>query len=186
MAKKVEEKKPELERQYVIPLRAKCRVVARYKKTNKAVKTVKEFLAKHMKIENRDLTKVKLDRYLNDFLWARGIKNPPHKVKVKAIKEGEIVRVELLDLPKKLLQKKARLEKREAKAIPKKPVAPKPADEKPKDTENPEDIKEADEKKEAVKEAGKASEKAQHKGAKHQAGGKMKNKTQPVRKALAK
>ena len=61
MAKKVEEKKPTLEREYIIPLRAKCRVVPRYKKTNKAVKTVKEFLAKHMKVENRDLNKIKLD-----------------------------------------------------------------------------------------------------------------------------
>lgn len=105
-----------IEKEYVISLREKCRSVPRYKKTNKAVKTVKEFLARHMKIGDRDLNKIKLDIHLNEFLWARGIKNPPHKVKVKAIKEGDIVKAELVDYPNKLKFKKARLEKRESTA----------------------------------------------------------------------
>src|SRR3990167_10671469 len=98
--KKIETKKTE--REYVIPLREKCRPVARYKKTNKAVKTIKEFLVRHMKIYDRDLKKIKIDRHLNEFLWFRGIRKPPYKVKVKAIKEGEIVRVELFEIPDKL------------------------------------------------------------------------------------
>ncbi len=114
MAEKKEAKN--IEREYVIPLREKCRPVPRYKKTNKAIKSVKEFLAKHMKIRDRDLNKIKLDIHLNEFLWARGIKNPPCKVKVKAIKENEIVKVELVDYPDKLKFKKARLEKRESTA----------------------------------------------------------------------
>ena len=117
------ESSEKVEREYVIPLREKCRSVPRYKKTNKAVKSVKEFLAKHMKIRDRDLNKIKLDIYLNEFLWARGIKNPPHKVKVKAVKEGDIVSVELVDYPTKLKFKKLRLEKREEKATTsKKPI----------------------------------------------------------------
>lgn len=116
MAKKEEIKKDKIEREYVIPLREKCRPVARYKKTNKAVKSVKEFLARHMKIRDRDLNKIKLDIHLNEFLWARGIKNPPHKVKVKAVKEGGKVNVELVDYPTNLKFKKARLEKRESTA----------------------------------------------------------------------
>lgn len=101
-----------IEREYVIPLRQKCRVVPRYKKTPKAVKTVKEFLARHMKIEKRDLKKVKLDIHLNEALWHRGIKNPIHKIKVKAVKEGDIVRAYAVDLPTNISFKKARLEKR--------------------------------------------------------------------------
>lgn len=104
------------EREYTIPLRDKCRPVPRYKKTNKAVKTVKEFLAQHMKIRDRDLKKIKIASDLNEFLWARGIRSPPHKVKVKASKEGDIVTVSLVDVPKKIGAKKARTEKREAKA----------------------------------------------------------------------
>ena len=116
MAKKKETPKEKIEREYVIPLREKCRPVPRYKKTPKAVKTLKEFIVRHMKIYDRDLNKVKIDTFLNEQLWRRGIKKPLHKVKVKAVKEGEIVRVYALDLPKRLEFKKARLEKREKRA----------------------------------------------------------------------
>ena len=74
------------EQVYTIPLREKCRSAVRYKKTPKAVKSVKEFLVRHMKVYDRDLNKIKIDRYLNYFIWSRGIKNPPSKVKVKVFK----------------------------------------------------------------------------------------------------
>ena len=111
MAKKTEAKSEKIEREYTIPLREKVRVVPRYKKTNKAVKTVKEFLAQHMKIRDRDLNKIKIDKYLNEALWFRGIRKPPYKIKVKAIKDGEIVRAELAEFPDNLKFKKAREEK---------------------------------------------------------------------------
>ena len=85
MAKKPEPKVEKIEREYIIPLREKGRPVPRYKKTPKAVKTVKEFLVRHMKIRDRDLNKIKIDRFVNEVLWFRGIKNPPHKIKVRAI-----------------------------------------------------------------------------------------------------
>lgn len=108
-----ETKTEKIEREYTIPLREKCRVVPRYKKANKAVKTIKEFVARHMKIRDRDLKKVRLDMYLNEAVWFRGIRKPPAKIKVKVIKEGDIVRVELADMPAHLKFKKARLEKME-------------------------------------------------------------------------
>ena len=43
------ESKPELEREYIINVRKKTMLVPTYKKANKAVKSIKEFLAKHMK-----------------------------------------------------------------------------------------------------------------------------------------
>jgi large subunit ribosomal protein L31e len=167
MAEKKETKKVANEREYVIPLREKIRVVPRYKKTNKAIKTVKEFLARHMKIRDRDLNKIKLDTYLNEFLWNRGIKNPPHKVKVKAVKEGDIVKAELVDYPKKLKVKKEREEKLQKKSeeVKKKKAAEKK--EEPKESE--EKKEEEKEKKAAVVEAGKEMEKAQHKQTKHTA-----------------
>jgi large subunit ribosomal protein L31e len=103
-----EQKNEIIEREYVISLRKKCNIVPRYKKTNKAVKTIKEFIARHMKIRDRDLKKIKIDKYLNEFLWDRGIKNPPLKIKVRAKKENEVVRVELAELPDKLKYKKIR------------------------------------------------------------------------------
>jgi len=186
MAEKKETKKTENEKEYVIPLREKIRVVPRYKKTNKAIKTVKEFLVRHMKIRDRDLNKIKLDTYLNEFLWSRGIRNPPHKVKVKAIKQGDIVKVELIDFPKKLAAKKAREEKLEktAKEMVKKKKEKEKKEEKPEEKETEEKKKEEKEKKAAVVEAGKKMEKEAAKKMKHTAKGSEKS---PVvqRKALS-
>src|SRR3989338_1428958 len=154
-----------IEREYTIPLREKCRPVPRYKKTNKAVKTVKEFLVRHMKIRDRDLNKIKIDTYLNEYLWGRGIKNPPHKVKVKAVKEAgqEIVRVELAEeFPKKFKAKKSKLEKIEAKA--QKITAKKP---KPSEKVEEKSEKEEEEKKEMTIEEGQKMAKEKAKKAKH-------------------
>ena len=109
----VESKSTKIEREYVIPLREKCRPVPRYKKTPKAVKSVKEFVARHMQIRDRDLKKIRIDRFLNEQIWQRGIKKPLYKVKVKVVKEGDIVRVYAADLPAKINFKKIREEKRE-------------------------------------------------------------------------
>ena len=193
-----------IEREYVIPLREKVRVVPRYKKTNKAVKTVKEFLVRHMKIRDRDLNKIKLDKYLNEVLWSRGIRKPPHKIRVKAIKDNDIVKVELAELPEKLKFKKAREEKALQKAKEllegKKSKMAKMKEgmqggEPSEGAETTEEQKETEEKKveekekkAAVVEAGAKREKAaaqtEKKSAK--AAGKMTKQKHQVRKALAK
>ncbi len=93
------EKKIELERVYVVPLRKGYMKVPKYKRAKKAVKTLKEFLAKHMKVEERDLNKVKIDIYLNNEIWFKGIKKPLNKVKVRAKKIDGIVYAELAEIP---------------------------------------------------------------------------------------
>ncbi len=187
------EKKDDLvriEREYTIPLREKCRVVPRYKKTNKAVKTIKEFLARHMKVRDRDLNKIKIDKYLNELVWSRGIKHPPAKVKVKAVKEAgsDIVRVEIAEMPENLKFKKAREEKREQKAAEgvKKKVEKKTEKVEEKKTEETEEKKEEKEKKESVIEAGEMANKEAAKQSKHQVGGKTKELKHRFRQALAK
>lgn len=113
-----ETKSERIEREYVIPLRSQVKFAPRYKRAKKAIRTIKEFLAQHMKIRDRDLDKIKLDKYLNEAVWARGIRHPPHKVKVKAIREAnkDIVRVELAEYPTNLKFKKLREEKINKKA----------------------------------------------------------------------
>ncbi|MBT4376401.1 hypothetical protein HOD29_03435 [archaeon] len=180
MAEKTKTTKVEkIEREYTIPLREKCRPVPRYKKTPKAVKTVKEFLVRHMKIRDRDLKKIKIDQYLNEQLWVRGIKKPLHKVKVKVVKEGDIVRVYATDLPKKIHFKKLRVDKREKTAADiaekKKSVMEKAKESiqgggaKKEDKSEKEVIPKADEKEkqEAVKETGEKIEKEKAKEVKH-------------------
>lgn len=193
MVKKPEEKKDKLEREYIIPLRRSWKRVARYKRANKAIKAIKEFLVRHMKIRDGDLKKVKLDKYLNEFVWFRGIKHPPIKIKVKAIKEGDIIRAELAEIPEKLKFKKAREEKREQKAMEaitkKKTLLERVREEKPKTEEEikveTEKKEEEKEKKAAVVEAGEEMEKAAAKKEKHRA--KMKKQPKRQRRmALAK
>lgn len=62
----------------------------RYKRTNKAVRTVRIFLQHHTKVAD-----VKLGEELNSLLWARGNKNPPSRVTVTAKKEGDVIYAEL-------------------------------------------------------------------------------------------
>src|SRR3989338_11580624 len=86
-----------LEREYIIPLRREWLKVPRYKRASKAIKAIKQFLARHMKVEDRDVRKVKLDKFLNEEIWFRGIKKPPAKIKVKVRKYSDRVEVELAE-----------------------------------------------------------------------------------------
>ncbi len=190
--KKIETKKPELEREYTIPLRSKTRRAVRYKKTNKAITAIKQFLVRHMKIRDRDLKKIKIDKYLNEAVWFRGIRHPPARIKVKAIKEGGIVRVELADMPDKLKFKKLREEKIDSRALEtgkKKKTIENPAEKLKTDEEKKEiegDKTEEKEKKAAVIESGKMIEKAAAKKFKHVVGGKTKQPKHQIRQALDK
>ncbi|MBI2653162.1 60S ribosomal protein L31 [Candidatus Woesearchaeota archaeon] len=89
-----------MERVYTIPLRRETLKVPPFKKANKAVKAVQEFISKHMKSDN-----VVIGKYLNLKVWNHGAKNPPHKVKVNAIKDDKgKVFVELVGAPKEKLE----------------------------------------------------------------------------------
>ncbi|MBS3071947.1 50S ribosomal protein L31e [Candidatus Pacearchaeota archaeon] len=118
-----------LEREYVIPLRKEFLKVPQYRRAGRAIKTIKAFIAKHMKVQDRDVSKVKLDMYLNNEMWFRGRRKPLSKVKVKARKEGDIVKVELAEMPKELrflklkhAKRHKRGEKKEAPKTEEKPV----------------------------------------------------------------
>lgn len=183
MAEKTSEK---LEREYIIPLRREWHRVQAYERTGRAIKAIKKFIAKHMKVQDRDLSKVKLDVYLNNELWYRGRKNPPAKIKVRATKEGDIVKVNFVEIPQHVKFLKAKDEKRHKKAEETKP-AEKPevkpeekAEEKTEEQKKDEKEKETSTEIQHVKEA-KEDAKAQ----KHMP--KLDNKkSQPQRMALRK
>ena len=109
----------EEERIIVVPLR-KLQYVPRTQRAPRAVKMVKEHIAKHMKA---DLEDVWLYWDINETIWARGIEKPPNKLKVKAIKfEDGLVEVSLPEgsgkekkEKKKSKAKKEKPEKKEAK-----------------------------------------------------------------------
>jgi large subunit ribosomal protein L31e len=106
-----EESKQILERTYNIPLRREFLKVPRYRKTQKATKALREFLAKHMKSED-----IKIGKSVNEHLWKHGIQNPPHHVKVTVTKDDKgVVKAELFGLKEKLTSKERKAKKEEKK-----------------------------------------------------------------------
>jgi large subunit ribosomal protein L31e len=162
-----EEQTKPLEREYIIPLRREWLKLPEYRRAGRAAKAIKKFIAKHMKVPERDIDKVKLDVYLNHEIWARGARHPPAKIKVRARKEGDIVKVEFVEMPQHLKFLKAKHEKihKEAEEKKEKKKEEKPAEEK-KVEETEEEKKEDEAKKIDEKEKEKAGEQEKIKEAK--------------------
>lgn len=121
MAEKTTKKEiAKLERTYNIPLRKEYLKVPYWKRTNKAVIAAKEFLVKHMKAET-----IILGKALNEKLWQHGIRNPPHHVKVNAVRDEKgVVTAELFGTEDKKKAKKE-TKKKAPKTTAKKTQAPK-------------------------------------------------------------
>ena len=99
-----------LERTYNVPLRKEYMKAPRWNRTKKAVTALRQFLAKHMKAEE-----VKLSKELNEKLWQHGIKNPPHHIKIKAVKDEKgVVTAGLFGAEKPASKKKAKTAKKES------------------------------------------------------------------------
>lgn len=121
MAKKEESAKVVLERVYTVPLRRFWLYTPKYRRAKRAVNALKDFMMKHMKA-----TEVKIGKYANQEIWKRGIKSPPHHIKVEAKKDDKgIVMVELVGAPteKPKKEKKPKIPKEtklEEKVVPQK------------------------------------------------------------------
>jgi large subunit ribosomal protein L31e len=85
----------ELEREYVIPLRASQHQPSRRRRAGHALETIRRFVGRHMKGKVED---VWIDPRLNEHLWERGIQHIPSRVRVKAIRfEDGLIEVDLLE-----------------------------------------------------------------------------------------
>lgn len=60
------------------------RGIPRKKRTPRAVRLVRQFVMKHLKVEQ-----VSLDNRLNEALWARGIQKPPRRIRIRCVKTQE-------------------------------------------------------------------------------------------------
>lgn len=84
----------EIERIMIVPLR-KAKMAPRTRRTNRAVKEVRIFIARHMKTDEE---KVWIDATVNEKLWQNGIRNPPSRISVKAVKYDDgLVEVSLAE-----------------------------------------------------------------------------------------
>ncbi len=115
MAKK-EESKIVLERTYNVPLRREWLKVPRYKRAAKAARGLRAFLIKHMKSDD-----VKIGKYLNESIWKKGMRNPPHHIQVEAKKDDKgAVFAELVGAPKeKEIAEKEKEEKKKTEEVKK-------------------------------------------------------------------
>ena len=75
-----------------IPLR-EAKKTPSSKRASRAMKLIREFVSNNMDVPEED---VWIDSSTNEAIWERGIKKPPSKIKVKAIKfEDGIVEVSI-------------------------------------------------------------------------------------------
>ena len=101
----------EIERIYVIPL--KKNGFKGSKAANSAVKRVKSYLTKHMKVEDKNIW---IDDSLNNALWEHGKYSMASKIRVKAVKfDDGVVEAYLPELEFKKSRRELLKEEREAK-----------------------------------------------------------------------
>ncbi len=116
---------------YTIPLRKNVLKQRRSQKANRAVKTVQEFLERHMKADT-----VKVSPKLNDAIWRRGVHKPPSKIRVKAKKGDKGIVTARLPDEKEVVKKevkKGRLEALKEAALTKQTGAAPAKKERPKE-----------------------------------------------------
>jgi len=92
-----EEKEIVEERVYTVPL-GKALIQPPNKRTSRAVRMLRSFIIKHMKLEahkegeaeeEEAPARLIIDNEVNEKLWSRGIEKPPRKIRVRAEKDKE-------------------------------------------------------------------------------------------------
>ena len=92
---KVEEEEIVEERIYTIPL-GKSWIVPPNKRAPKAMRIIRGFVVKHMKLEKRgegeeeeEPRRLVISNDVNERVWMRGIEKPPRKIRIRAAKDKE-------------------------------------------------------------------------------------------------
>ena len=95
----VEDEEPEEEEEiideriYTVPLRKAYWTGSRLRRSNRAVRHLREFVERHMKPEE-----LLIQPEVNERIWARGIQKPPRRVRIRATKNSDnLVRVYLAE-----------------------------------------------------------------------------------------
>jgi large subunit ribosomal protein L31e len=93
--KKEEEEEIIEERFYTVPL-GKAWVRPPKKRTPRAMRMIRAFITKHMKLtmrveeeEEKELPKLVISKEVNEKVWGRGIEKPPRKIRVRAAKDKD-------------------------------------------------------------------------------------------------
>lgn len=81
------------ERIYTVPLRKAYWTGSRRRRSNRAVRILREFVERHMKPDE-----LLIQPEVNERIWARGIQKPPRRIRIRATKNADsVVRVYLAE-----------------------------------------------------------------------------------------
>lgn len=116
----------EVERVYTIPL-GKVLLSPNNQRAKRAVNMIREFARHHMKTEQ-----IKIDQEVSHQVWARGIRHPPRKIRVKMTKDedGRIIVSTYVEEEKAKVEEKPKVtpKKEEVKEKPEKPEEKEPVE----------------------------------------------------------
>lgn len=115
-----------LERIYTVPL-SKAYDYIRTRRTERAVKLLRAFVSRHMKVELED---VRISEGINALLWRDSMQKPPRRVKIRAVRENDKARAWLLgeeEEIKKIADEKKKAAEAKKKEEEKKAAAKSPA-----------------------------------------------------------
>ena len=92
---KVKEEEIVEERIYTVPL-GKCWIMPPNKRAPKAMRMIRGFVTKHMKLEKRgeeeeeeEPKRLIISNDVNERVWGRGIEKPPRKIRIRVAKDKE-------------------------------------------------------------------------------------------------
>ena len=90
---KKEETKQEERKEIILTLNIRKYVLKapRFQRAKKAIKVLRELLKRYTKSET-----VKISKSLNEFIWSKGIKKPPVKIKVKILKRDNVAYADII------------------------------------------------------------------------------------------
>ena len=81
------------ERIYTVPLRKAYWTGSRLRRSNRAVRILREFVERHMKPDE-----LLIQPEVNERIWERGIQKPPRRIRIRATKNADsVVRVYLAE-----------------------------------------------------------------------------------------
>ena len=71
------------ESELIVPLR-KAWNITRFKRAPRAMQIIKDHVIQHLKVTENET--VYIDNSVNEYIWSRGIENPPRKVRLQVIR----------------------------------------------------------------------------------------------------
>ncbi|MCW4018270.1 MAG: 50S ribosomal protein L31e [Candidatus Bathyarchaeota archaeon] len=92
--KKGEEEDIVEEKTYTVPL-AKALIMPPRKRSPRAMRMLKAYIIKHMKIpsrgeeEDEEPPALIITNEVNEYIWGKGVEKPPRKIRVRATKDSE-------------------------------------------------------------------------------------------------